>query len=122
MIRLYSTILVPIDGSGGAEGVVSRAFDFARTFGAAVHVLYVIDTGAEPTGLGDQQRDEFRRPSEKRGRWVTARVHERATELDLEATRAVHEGVPYRTILEYADEHGVDLSVCPLSVWLGRCE
>lgn len=106
---MYSTILVPIDESGGAEEAVSRAFELAQRFGAAVHVLYVVDTGTEPTGLGDQQRDEVRQPAEKQGRQVTTRVHERATERGLEATRAVREGAPYRTILEYADEHGVDL-------------
>lgn len=108
---MYDKILVPIDGSGGAENAVSRTFDFARTFGSSVHVLYVVETGSEPVEISHEQRDELRRPSEKRGRQATARVQERATEHGFEATRVIREGVPYRIILEYADETDVGLIV-----------
>jgi nucleotide-binding universal stress UspA family protein len=108
---MYSTILVPIDGSDGAENAVNRALEFARAFDADVHLLYVVDTGSEPTGLGDQQRDELRQPSEKQGRQATAQARDRATELGLEATRAVEEGLPSQVVLEYADDHGAELIV-----------
>ena len=108
---MYDTILVPSDGSSGAENAVPRALDFARTFGASIHVLSVVDTGSEPAGLDRDEHDELRQPSEKRGRQATARVHEQATDIGLEATRTVRDGIPHRTILEYADEHGVDLIV-----------
>lgn len=108
-IEMYTTLLIPVDDSGGADEAANRAFDFARTFGASVHVLHVVDTGSEPVGLDDEQRDGLRRRSEKRGREAAARVYERATELGLDATRAVREGTPSRRILTYADENDVDL-------------
>lgn len=55
---MYDKILVPIDGSGGAENAVSRTFDFARTFGSSIHVLYVVETGSESVEIGHEQRDE----------------------------------------------------------------
>ncbi|WP_306061860.1 universal stress protein [Natronococcus wangiae] len=106
---MYDTILVPIDGSDGAENAVSRAFDLALTFSASIHVLYVAETESEPVEISREQHNELRRPSEKRGRQATARAHEQATELSLDVTRSVREGVPYRIILEYADEHGINL-------------
>jgi nucleotide-binding universal stress UspA family protein len=111
MIQMYSTILVPVDGSGGSDGAVTRTLAFARKFGATVHVLHVVDTKTGPVGLDRTQRERIRRPFEKRGRQATARIQERATEHGIDATRTVREGVPYRIILEYADEHDIDLIV-----------
>ncbi|WP_254768469.1 universal stress protein [Salinilacihabitans rarus] len=108
---MYSTILVPVDGSGGDDGAVSRTFEFARRFGAAVHVLHVVDAEPGPAGLDRTQRERVRRPLEKRGRQATARIADRAAELGVDATRTVRDGTPSRTILEYADEHDVDLIV-----------
>ncbi len=108
---MYSTILLPIDDGGDADGVIDRTLEFARRFDATVHVLSVVETGAEPVGLDQQARDELRGRAEKRGRQATARVQERAAELDVETTRAVREGTPHELVLEYAEREGVDLIV-----------
>jgi len=108
---MYGTILVPIDGSSGADSAVARAFDLARTGDATVHVLHVVDTGLEPDRLDAAARRELRRHTEKRGREATVEIHQRATERGLEAVRAVREGIPHRVIRAYADEHDVDLIV-----------
>ncbi|NKE36622.1 universal stress protein [Natronococcus sp. JC468] len=108
---MYSTILLPIDGSSGSERAVDRALEFARRFGATIHVLSVVDTGDEPVGLDRKRRDELRRRAEKRSRQATARVRGHATDLGLEATRAVREGAPHRSVLEYATAEDVDLIV-----------
>ncbi|ELY54427.1 UspA domain-containing protein [Natronococcus amylolyticus DSM 10524] len=108
---MYSTILLPIDDGGDADGVIDRTLEFARRFDATVHVLSVVETGAEPVGLDQQARDELRGRAEKRGRQATARVQERAAELDVETTRAVREGTPHELVLEYAENEGVDLIV-----------
>ncbi|MDG5819817.1 universal stress protein [Natronococcus sp. A-GB7] len=108
---MYSTILLPIDGGDGADGAVDRTLEFARRFDATVHVLSVVETGAEPVGLDQQARDELRGRAEKQGREATARVQERAAELDVETTRAVREGSPHELILEYATTENVDLIV-----------
>lgn len=108
---MYHDVLVPADGRPGTEGAVARALDLARTFDATVHALSVVDTGVEPRGLEAEEREELRGQLETRGREATVRIAERAAELGLEAARDVREGSPYRAILAYADEIGVDLIV-----------
>jgi nucleotide-binding universal stress UspA family protein len=108
---MYSTILVPTDGSDASELALDRALDLARTVDADVHVLSVVETGDEPVGLDEGQRDELRHRSEERSRQATDRAAERASELGMEATRTVGEGAPAETILEYGTEHDIDLLV-----------
>jgi nucleotide-binding universal stress UspA family protein len=108
---MYDDVLLATDGGPGTEGAIGRALDLARTFEATLHVLYVIDTGHEPPGLASDHREELRAAGERRARRATAAVRERAGELDVRTVREVREGSPYRRILEYADEAGVDLLV-----------
>lgn len=42
----FDNILVPTDGSKPAQDAVARALDIARTYGATLHGLYVIDRRA----------------------------------------------------------------------------
>ncbi|WP_254526082.1 universal stress protein [Natrinema caseinilyticum] len=108
---MYGTILVPTDGSAGAEAPIAHATELARTYGAAVHTLYVVDTGGEPPAVSGDERDDLLAPSERRGREATIRITDRAEEFDLKASREVREGTPYGEILAYADEYDVDLLV-----------
>jgi nucleotide-binding universal stress UspA family protein len=105
---MYDSILVPTDGSSGAEHATARAFDLARTGDATIHVLHAVGLSTE---LDSTDTDEFRQQSEKRGREATVQIQDRATDLGLATVRAVREGPPYRTILEYVDENGIDLVV-----------
>jgi nucleotide-binding universal stress UspA family protein len=108
---MYDDVLLPTDGSPGAEAAIARALDLARTGGSILHALYVVDTGPEPPGLAGEHRDTLRAAAEGRGRQATALVRERAADLDLRTVREIREGVPYRQILEYAEEADVDLVV-----------
>ncbi|RLM54004.1 universal stress protein [Halobellus sp. Atlit-31R] len=108
---MYDDILVPTDGSTGAEQAVSRALDLARTSDATVHALFVVDTEAEPAGLTTENRDALRSHAEKRGREATARIVDRTAEMDLEAVRAIETGRSHETIREYVAANGIDLVV-----------
>ena len=116
---MYDDILLPLDGSRGAEGAITRAFDLARTDDATLHILYVVDTGSEPFELDTGERGELQRKFEKRGRQVTTRVQEQATEFGLETVRHVREGIPYRMILSYTTENAIDLVVMGTHGWTG---
>ena len=50
-IQMFDKILVTIDGRGGAESAISRAFDLARAFDSSVHVLYVVEREVRPLRL-----------------------------------------------------------------------
>ena len=108
---MFTTILVPTDGSAGADVSIDHALELGQTYGATMHALYVVDTGAEPTGLAGDDRDALYAPSERAGREATIQITDQAEAHDLQAAREVREGVPHRTILEYADEQAVDMIV-----------
>ncbi|AFZ71948.1 universal stress protein [Natronobacterium gregoryi] len=103
------TVLVPTDGSQGAEATIDHAIDLARTYDAAVHALYVVDPGTELADLDADQREDLSAPSERLGREATITITNQVEEHGLETARAVHEGIAHREILAYADEHDVDL-------------
>ncbi|WP_256290145.1 universal stress protein [Halobellus inordinatus] len=108
---MYDDILIPTDGSTGAENAIARALDLARTSEATVHILHAVDTGAEPAGLEAAAREKLRGQAEKRGRDAAVRIQERADDLGLETVRVVETGRPHRVIRHYVDENGIDLVV-----------
>lgn len=108
---MYNAILIPTDGSPAVQSAVARGIDLARTADAAVHSLCVIDTRPEPTDIGTQERASFRTSFEKRARESTAAITEKAVNQGLEAHSEVLEGIPHRNILQYAEEHDIDLVV-----------
>jgi nucleotide-binding universal stress UspA family protein len=105
---MYDRILVPTDGSEGTEGAVDHAIDLATTYDAALHALYVVDTNVHVDGSAAGTFDAI----ESAGRRAVDEVLERAEAAGVETVEgAVVEGTPHRAILDYADEHAVDLVV-----------
>ncbi|MXV63924.1 universal stress protein [Natronorubrum sp. JWXQ-INN-674] len=113
---MYDTILVPTDGSPGAEPAIENALDLARRYDASVHALSVIDVAElmELDYLGD--RTDFERtiePLEDAAKdavqTVVAQARER--DADLEVVTVVRQGIPFEVILEYADRIDADLIV-----------
>jgi len=108
---MYDRILVPTDGSGPATAATEHALTLADRFDATVHALYVVDTGGlahEAPGIGlDTLRDALR----EEGEAATGTVADRGAERSVDVTESVAEGVAEDTIVDYADEHGIDLIV-----------
>lgn len=108
---MYTDILFPTDGGPGTERAMERAFELARTFDATLHALYVLNREALLEIASDDERDELADTLDEFGRDITLAVQERAKEFDVDVVRQVRDGVPFQAILEYTDEHGVDLVV-----------
>ncbi|WP_255194257.1 universal stress protein [Natronobeatus ordinarius] len=108
---MYDTIVVPVDGTPGAEGAIARALSLAADDDATVHAISVIESWDDVADLTDEQHEQVRRSSERRGRDATAHVMELADSAGVEVVRHVSEGVPYREIVAYADEVDADLIV-----------
>lgn len=106
---MIDTILVPTDGSPGAEATIDHALEFARADGASVHALSVVAAPDGPPTLTADQREELAADATRRGREMTIRITDRAEERDVSASREIREGVPYEEILAAVDEHDVDL-------------
>lgn len=90
---MYDDVLVATDGSDVATAASAQGIDVARTVGATVHVLSVVDD--------DRDRHEG---------YVEAIATE-ASEASLSVEQTVREGRPASEILAYADEADVDLLV-----------
>jgi len=131
---VYETILYPTDGSEASLAAVEHARGQAEQHGAAVQVLYVVDTEQAGVGLASDLDLEpgggmIGSPSgggtgmvgtrdggggvsdrlESRGTDVVERVAEQFD--GIETHTAVRTGTPHETILEYADEVGADMVV-----------
>lgn len=105
---MFSEILVPTDGSSGSAKALERAISLASKYDATLHALYVVDVRVSYDTGGAGVVEPMRQAGEDA---VTAAV-DQAREAGVESvTGEVVEGVPTRSILDYADENGVDLIV-----------
>lgn len=96
---MYSTILVPVDGSSASTGAFECAASLARATGATVRAVFVV----EPLEYELEDEDERIRTAAKRGgRETLSSVVESGTDADLTVDRDVREGVPYREIVTVA--------------------
>lgn len=106
--HMYDRILLPTDGSDGAKQAVEHAFNLTDTYGATIHILYVVDqrviSGDMDIGL---LTDEF----EQRGHDIVEDLVEQAENEGLTVRGSVIRGIPHQAILEYAGEQDIDLIV-----------
>jgi nucleotide-binding universal stress UspA family protein len=131
---MYESILFPTDGSTGSEAAMKHALDIASTYGATVHVLHVVDSDGEMSHLvndddaggsgmvkpddvdelsGMIATDEDVQKLERAARQVVGATAEEMGDRGVETVTEVRRGNPYRTILNYAGDEGIDLIVMP---------
>lgn len=108
---MYDVILLPTDGSEAVETAIEHAFDLAITYDARVHALYVVDDTRAGAGLMGVDADDTVAQLRTVGEEAVDTVAARGDEHDLTIETAVWEGVPYESIIDYADENDVDLLV-----------
>ncbi|WP_435061973.1 universal stress protein [Halobaculum sp. EA56] len=99
------TIVVATDGSESVRRAVDAALDLAERFDAAVHALYVVDSG-EVDSSPETVRDQMRHALQERGGEAIVQVQKRA---DRDVTAVVREGRPANEIADYAREIDADL-------------
>lgn len=103
-------ILFPTDGSDAAASVFEYVLDIASDRDVTVHVLNVADT----TRTSHARTDEGVVDTlESEGERIVEAAAERATDRSVDVVTAVLQGEPYRTIVDYAAEQGVDLVAMP---------
>jgi nucleotide-binding universal stress UspA family protein len=102
-------LLVPTDGSRGAELAMTNGIAVARATGATLHVLHVVETG----GLGPDARSVIReRDLTERGHEVVTAAVERAESASVgSVTGTVEHGDPAAAIRTYIDDNEVGLAV-----------
>ncbi|MGM0718299.1 MAG: universal stress protein [Halobacteriota archaeon] len=112
MTRTINSVLVPTDGSEGAQVGARRGIDLAATIGADLHVLSVIDSREiEPDLISNDQTEREQLLEEEAERAVDSIARLAHTHLSGRITTAVKSGIPFQTINDYADTHDIDLIV-----------
>jgi len=106
---MYHRILLPTDGSPGADPATDHALDLAREYDAALYALYVVDTDALPV---DSHAALITAALETEGRVALEAIVDRAHELGVDpVVDELREGTPHEEILAAIDDHDVDLVV-----------
>jgi nucleotide-binding universal stress UspA family protein len=100
-------VLVPTDGSAGADAALDEAIDLASAIGATLHVLHVVDTAS----LGFDVRSAVEADTlQEEGESVVQAARETAEQAEFEdVTTAVADGQVYREILDYVEANDVGL-------------
>lgn len=106
----YDNILVATDGSESANEIVEEAVAVAGQYGATIHGVYVINTGAIPSP-DVQFREEYVERGEKLGADALETIEDAAAAAGIQATTTIRRGTPHEEILEYARENDVGLVV-----------
>ncbi|WP_458186614.1 universal stress protein [Haladaptatus sp. NG-WS-4] len=104
----FENTLVPTDGNKQAQEAVKHALDLARTYEATLHVLYVVDRGAYASRPG-WTWDELKRVLVQSGEKILEDVQSQATVDGVLVVTEIQHGVPHQAILDYCDQHAVDL-------------
>ncbi|WP_440765318.1 universal stress protein [Natronorubrum sp. DTA7] len=100
---MYDDLLIPTDGSDGTRQSITHGLAIAKRFDATIHALSIVPEGP----LGTLQ-NEAASPAAHR---AVERVAVDAERADIDVETAVEQGVPHEEILEYADEHDIDMIV-----------
>jgi len=106
---MYDDILIPTDGSDTISETLSHALPIATNNDATIHTLYVVDS--RMTAAAGDSSDTLEQSLEDTGRKAVVDVNERAKEEGLETATEIRTGTPTKTILEYTNEHDIDLIV-----------
>ena len=104
---MYDRILVPTDGSEGAERAIKHALSLAEVHGATVHGLYAV----EPVYSTETGTAEAVAALEDAGERAVASLAEAAEARNVAAVTEVRRGTPHQMILDYAEEEGIDVIV-----------
>jgi nucleotide-binding universal stress UspA family protein len=102
-------VLVPTDGSRGADLALAEGIAVARATDATLHLLHVVETG----GLGPDARSVLKEGElTERANEIMAEATEKidGTSLDT-VTSVIEHGDPSKVICDYIDENEVDLAV-----------
>ncbi|EMA06992.1 Nucleotide-binding universal stress protein, UspA family [Haloarcula vallismortis] len=105
----FDDILLPTDGSSGAEAAIEPAGALANTTDATVHLVSVVDTRSLGIDVGSSVIiDEL----ESVATDAVENASDRLSELGVETVEtAITHGVPYRAILNAIEETDADLVV-----------
>ena len=108
---MFQSILAAIDGSQKSEAALDIAIGEAKVHGAALHVVYVIETGLFSSIPMDNTWEVIYGLLENQGREAQLAAAKKAEGQGIGITTHLREGHAGNEILRLARELGVDLVV-----------
>lgn len=107
---MYDDILLPTDGSGATTEALEHALSIAADKDATVHVLYVLDK-RHFMAADEATTAEVRRSLEEEATHALDDAQVRIEDEGVNCETVSTEGIPHRTIVDYAEDEGMDLIV-----------
>lgn len=111
---MYDRILLATDGTIASKNATSHAIDLAAAHDAELHALYVVDESIYTAYSGDEYIDSAEGPEHgltELGRETLEMISADAEDHGAEVTTAIQHGDPIETIIDYTDEHDVNLII-----------
>jgi nucleotide-binding universal stress UspA family protein len=108
---MYDTILVPTDGSEGAEAAARHGLNVATTFDSQVHLLSVVNERPPGSALAtlDSSIEDQRTVFEQQATEAVERLEELVSDSSVTYHTAVEYGIPHEAIQSYVAEHDIEL-------------
>lgn len=107
---MYERILLPTDGSSATVQALDHALSIAIPHEAAIHVLYVQDK-RHYMAASDESKAEIIQSLELEADRAIDDARVRIEDEGVECTTAIREGIPHKTIVDYAASADIDLVV-----------
>jgi len=107
---MYDNVLVATDGSSGTTETLAHAASIARDNDATLHGLYVVDKRLH-VAADKSNQDEVRQSLEEEGEVALDDITVGGEESGVEVVTTMEEGIPHKTITDYAEQEDIDLIV-----------
>lgn len=111
MNNVFTSILVPIDGSASATRALSRATSLAEAFDAKLTIVYIVDLNAHMSAFEQVSGGGYIPEEIKQKGYEVLREAEHTLPAGLHADVRLEIGNPARRILSIAEEEGIDLII-----------
>jgi len=109
--KLFNKILIATDGSEYTKNSVDYGIDLAKSTGAKLHAIYVVDTAAFASIPMDAAWESMYELLRQEGDEATKYVADKAQAEGLEVERNTIEGHPADEIIKYAEKNSISAIV-----------
>ena len=111
MTNVFTSILVPVDGSSAADRALNRAIALAEAFSAKLTIVYIVDLNTHMSAFEQVSGGGYIPEEIKQKGYCVLRDAERRLPSSLTADLLLEIGNPARRILNIAEDKHVDLIV-----------
>ena len=111
MTNVFTSILVPVDGSSAADRALNRAIALAEAFSAKLTIVYIVDLNTHMSAFEQVSGGGYIPEEIKQKGYSVLRDAERRLPSSLTADLLLEIGNPARRILNIAEDKRADLIV-----------